>query len=210
MKRSVNVNLSVLRKKPRTLRAQAARPLAVAIAAISIAGCSSKEDVKLVTSVEQCYSDTDLTRQQCQEAYARAVKTAECTGPKYTSLAECEKQHGSNACQSSKNSSGSSIFLPMVAGFMVGQMLSDNRGYYNYNPIYRNDTRYYDRYRGYNRDLDIDINTRSDQYRSGSKYSTTSSTQSKQTTTASRGGFGSKASAKSSWGGGKSSGGWGG
>jgi uncharacterized protein YgiB involved in biofilm formation len=202
VKRTKEINLHFMRKIGSPAR-PLFKPLALAIAALSLAACTAKEEVKVVASVDDCKSNTSLTVEQCEAAYAKAVAEAERTGPKYRARADCEAEFGYQRCQQSHRGG---LFMPLMAGFMVGNLLNNNRGY-SYNPVY--------------------------QYRSGSSYSnnrlmtadgsvigspgkssysvnpSTLKSKPSVTRTVSRGGFGAKASAKSSWGGGKSKG-WGG
>ncbi|WP_075186905.1 DUF1190 domain-containing protein [Teredinibacter haidensis] len=203
MKRSKNISLDFMRKVS-AKKIPIVRPLALAIAAITLAGCSSKEDVQVVNSVDDCISRTKLSAEQCEAAYQRALIEAERTGPKYTSQRNCESEFGSGQCRQSNG-----VFMPMMAGYMIGSMMSRNdysRGSI-FNPVYR-----YNRpFSSYNDRLmtaDGKVIGRAGQ----SSYKVGKSNlraKPSATRTMSRGGFGSVASAKSSWGGGKSRG-WGG
>ncbi|TLM77713.1 DUF1190 domain-containing protein [Microbulbifer harenosus] len=197
LKRTAAINLDRMRKNPG--RNFVLRPIALGIVA-ALMGCSSKEEVKVVASVADCVDQTELDQAQCEAAYQQALQEAERTGPKYDSRQLCEAEFGN--CRQS-----GSFFLPLMTGFMVGQMLDgrDRRQYYN--PVYR----YTNPYSGhYDRLMTSDGSVIG---RSGKVNYTVPSTATKPkptvTKTVSRGGFGSVASAKSSWGGGRS-GGWGG
>lgn len=199
MKRSQQINIESMRKeKPvRPLL----RPLSLAIAAITLAACSEKqEQVQVVSSVEDCAASTSLSQSQCEVAYEKALAEAERTGPKYNSQAACEAEFGYSQC----NRSSQGFFMPFMAGYMVSNLLSGGGGY---NPVYQ--------YRNSRSSLNNRIMTADGTMigRAGqSSYKVASSNLKPKPTvsrTVSRGGFGSVASAKSSWGGGKSSG-WGG
>jgi len=197
IKRTKAINLEHMRKNAG--RNFVLRPLALGIVA-ALVGCSSKEEVKVVSSVDDCVSNTELDQEQCEAAYQQALREAERTGPKYDSRDLCEVEFGN--CRQS-----GSFWLPLMTGFMVGQMLDSRDRHYYYNPVYR----YTNPYSGhYDRLMTADGSVVG---RSGKVNYTvpTSATKPKPTVTrtVSRGGFGSVASAKSSWGGGRS-GGWGG
>lgn len=201
MKRSQQINLDRMRKV-KTSR-PLLRPLALAVASITLAACSDQEEqVKVVTSVDDCTDNTSLTREQCEVAYKQAIVEAVRTGPRYDSQSQCEAEFGYNQCIQPQPGS---FFMPFIAGFMVSNLL--NGGNYGYNPVYyyRNSS---SSYRNRLMTADGSVIGRPGQ----STYSVSKSALQPKpsvTRTVSRGGFGSTASAKSSWGGGKYSG-WGG
>jgi len=205
MKRTKHINLDMMRKglKKRFLQ----HPLALGITVATLAGCGNQEEVNVVSSVEECASKTELNLEECEAAYQKAVAEAERTGPKYNSRAQCEAEFGRGQCGASRSGS---VFMPMMAGFMVGQMLSgsNNYGGASYNPVYRYNRPYSSLH---NRIMTADGTVIGRPGQSSYRVSK-SSMKSTPTVprTVSRGGFGSVASAKSSWGGGRRSGGWGG
>lgn len=204
MKRSKQIDVNLMRKVGLPIASvPKLKPLALAIAALVLASCSSKEEVVVVTSVEDCQSKTEFTFEQCEAAYAKAVAEAERTGPKYSTQAACEAEFGINQC---RQTSQNNMFMPFMAGFIVSNLLDSNRNY-GYNPVYD----YRDARSSYNnRLMTSDGIVLGSPGRSSYKVSkSTLKSKPSVTKTVSRGGFGSKASAKSSWGGGKSSG-WGG
>jgi len=202
MKRTKRINLDLMRKGSTKQLLQ--RPLVLGIAVAALAGCSSQEEVLVVNSVEDCVSKTELNLEECEVAYQKALDEAERTGPKYTSTAQCEAEFGRGQCVQSRTSS---TFMPLMTGFMIGRMLSGNSYGYGYNPVYRYNRRSSSMY---NRVMTAD-GTVIGSYGQSSYKVNSSTLKSKPTATrtVSRGGFGSVASAKSSWGGGRS-GGWGG
>ena len=204
MKRTKHINLDIMRKGPK--KRHLLRPLALGIAAATLAACGNQEEVKVVSSAADCASKTELNLEECEAAYQKAQDEAERTGPKYTSIAQCEAEFGRGQCTGSRRGSG--IFMPMMSGFMIGQMLSGNNyGGTGYNPVYRyNNPSSSHHNRIMTADGQVIGKSGQNSYRVNK-----SSMKSKPTITrtVSRGGFGAVASAKSSWGGGRSSG-WGG
>ncbi|MBU2881126.1 DUF1190 domain-containing protein [Psychrosphaera sp. B3R10] len=209
MKRTKIIDLSAMRKiKPSYL----VKPITLAVAAAMLSACGggNSQEVTFVKSVDDCVSNTDFTLAQCEVAYEKALEEAEKTGPKYKSMASCESEFGPQQCLTDRSGS---FFMPFMAGFIVNQLLFDrSRNYYggSYNPVYR-----YNRpYSRYHDTLMLSDGTSIGKY-GKNKFKVSKSATSpkpKITKTVSRGGFGSVASAKSSWGGGKSSSskGWGG
>lgn len=206
MKRTKSIDLTLMRKLGSPIRP---KPLLVAMAAATLAGCSSREEVKIVSSVEDCQKVTEYTLEQCEIAYKKAVEEAARTGPRFTSQAECEADFGREQCSPHRTRNGSSVFMPAMAGFMVGQMMSRSYNpYQTYNPVFGYSGSNYT-YR--NRLMTADGSVVG---RTGNKTATVSKNNLKQkpaaTRTVSRGGFGSTAAAKSSWGSSSRSRGWGG
>ncbi|TFG46877.1 MAG: DUF1190 domain-containing protein [Dehalococcoidia bacterium] len=199
MKRTKHINLDMMRKGSEKGFLQ--RPLAI-IAITTLTACGSQEEVQVVNSVEECASKTELNLAECEAAYEQAQAEAERTGPKYSSTAQCEEEFGRGQCGQSRSGG---FFMPMMTGFMVGQMLSGSSR--SYNPVYR-----YNRPNSsmHNRIMTADgkVIGKPGQ-RSYRVNKSTMKSKPTATRTVSRGGFGAVASAKSSWGGGRSSG-WGG
>jgi len=198
MKRTRTINLERMRKVIGSRFV--IRPLALGIAA-ALAGCAQKEEVKVVTSVDDCVNNTELDQQQCEVAYKSAVAEAARTGPKYRSEELCESEFDN--CRASSGG----FWMPLMTGFMVGSMLNNRDRHSYYNPVYHY-SRAYSRYNDRLMTADGQVVGR---YGKTSYTVDRSATKPKPTVTktVSRGGFGSVASAKSSWGGGRS-GGWGG
>ena len=202
MKRTKHIDLAHMRKSTihRSTGMNPIKPLALAIATL-LAGCSNTtEEARLVKSPEECQRLGSLSIQECEAAYQKAVAEAERTGPKYSRQQECEAEFGYNQC--SQRSNG--YFMPFMTGYLLSSVLngSGNGNRNSYNPIYT--------HRGRVMTADGTIIGRAGY----SKYSVSKDTLTKSkpsvSRTVSRGGFGSVASAKSSWGGGKSSRSWGG
>ncbi|WP_020407398.1 DUF1190 domain-containing protein [Hahella ganghwensis] len=203
MKRSKNIDIDRLRKRPQSF-AKAPLAIGVTLATVNLAGCGSEEQVKVVSGINDCSRDTPLSMSQCQAAYERALVEAERTAPKYRSEQECESEF--DECYETYTGQ----YAPVMSGFVVSAEDDDELIDIDYHaPVYR-----------YHRPF----SPRDDWYYLGdgtavgkagkSTYKLpTKSVTTKlptMTKTVQRGGFGSTASAKSSWGGGSRSGGWGG
>ena len=214
MKRSKTIHLDMMRKGPRKGPGKgpvkgpregfaqpffALRPLGAAIAAVTLSACGSQEDVALVSSVEECSANTTHSRTDCETAYKKAQAEAARTGPKYSNIRNCEAEFGTGQCRQERGG----VFMPLMAGFLVGQVLSNS-----YNPVYRYNNRSSS---NYNRIMTADGGVIGKAGKSSYRVDSDSLKPKPRTTrTVSRGGFGAVASAKSNWGGGRSSRGWGG
>jgi uncharacterized protein YgiB involved in biofilm formation len=206
-KRSQLINLSRMRK------VFSIKPLAMAVAATSIAACGdSRQDAVLYTSVDDCKETNPEYASQCQTAYQQALAESQRTGPKYNNRRDCEVEFGTNQCYQAQNSNGS-FFMPFMAGFMLNNLISSGTRYYS-QPLY---TSYspYSRYRNSwfmgdgrsvgNIDFDYYNGRSHKKLRVPSRSFDPKPTVSR---TIERGGFGSSVRAKSNWG--SSSRSWGG
>ncbi|MEH6469955.1 MAG: DUF1190 domain-containing protein [Halopseudomonas sp.] len=201
MKRTKQIDLQQMRKQP----LYTVTKLAAAIGGvIALAGCGdNKVDAKIYASIDDCKNDNQGEADVCEAAYQRAVAESETTAPKYRSNNDCAAEFGN--CEVRHDRNGNSWFMPALGGFMLGQMLDGRRYsspvYTGYGSLYGG---YYGadgkRYGDYSRNSRVsNVKVSPDAFKPKPKV----------TRTISRGGFGSKAAAKSSWGGSRS-GGWGG
>ncbi|HQQ62223.1 MAG TPA: DUF1190 domain-containing protein [Pseudomonadales bacterium] len=87
------------------------------------------EKAFIYPDVQACKTDGKLTDEACQKEFDNAQQEHLKNAPQYTSLADCEADFGDARCESRTNS-GSSVFLPMMAGFMAANMLSNLRAPY--------------------------------------------------------------------------------
>jgi uncharacterized protein YgiB involved in biofilm formation len=197
MKRSSILDLSILRKRTRIF---ILAPISLAV----MAGCSGgakDEEVTFVTSVDDCTANTSLSAVDCEAAYSEAVKEAESTAPRYQYERDCQAEFGN--CENR-----GSFFAPFMAGYIVSNIVGNIGGSMERNHRYRNSHPSYI-YRG-NGQYRNKIMT-SDGLVVGSpgqrNYRVSKDVMKPKpavTRTISRGGFGAKASAKSSWGSSKS------
>lgn len=202
MKRSRSINLDKMRKRS----SQAAKPLALAIAASGLAACGgSSKEAQIYADAEHCKNENPNLLQECETAYQQALKTAEESGPKYGSQRDCESDFGNYNCQ--RVSSGNNWFVPLMTGYMLANVVDSIGGGYRGAPLFSSRSPYSPYYNRW---------TTVDGYDYGYKRYGTVRTSSKAfdpkpkvSKTISRGGFGSTASAKSSWSG-SSKGSWGG
>lgn len=203
MKRTRFINLQRMRKwaGPRF----SLHPLTVGVA-VALTGCAQEEEVNVVLSVSECVRDTSLTEAQCQAAYEQAKQEAEQTAPRYGNANDCEYEF--DQCYQTNGG----FWVPFMTGWIVSEAIDEigdaaERRRRNH-PVFL--------YSGRSSSLNNRLMT-SDGHVIGRPYQNSyrvsrSALDPKPATTrtVSRGGFGSTASAKSSWGGGSSSRSWGG
>lgn len=148
MKRTQNVNLANFRK---TWRSSRITPVAVAISAVfMLSGCEkSDENVSLYQNADDCSKANPSTSAQCTKAFNDAKAEAAKTAPKYANRADCVAEFGESQCtqvpgqttqapaqagMSAESQQGGSMWMPLMAGFMMGRMMSG--GGYAQQPLF--------------------------------------------------------------------------
>ena len=110
-----------------------------------IAGCGDdaddgydiSEDVTVYKSVQECVDKGVFTENFCKENFDKAKELHEKVAPRFTAQSACEAQFGPGGCEMRPaDSSGGSVWLPAIAGFMLGQALGNRRSEVIYQPLY--------------------------------------------------------------------------
>jgi uncharacterized protein YgiB involved in biofilm formation len=97
--------------------------LLMSAAPLMLTSCSEDASSEgLYTSIDACVEQTN-DRYTCQEAFDQAKKQAEVASPRYASREECIAAHGAEQCEQRSDGAGHSFFMPMMTGFLLGQML---------------------------------------------------------------------------------------
>lgn len=197
-KRTTHINLNKMRK------AFAPKPLAVGVTSVMLAACSdNREQAMVFTTIGDCVSQMPDKAEQCELAYRSALEEASRTAPKYNSARECEGEFGSQQCVPYRNEQGNNWFMPLMAGYMIGGLMSPR---YSSSPLFTSYSRNSPyRYRWITSDGYDYGDFRSRSFKVNKKAFSPKPTASR---TIKRGGFGSSVRAKSSWG--SSKGSWGG
>jgi len=108
---------------------KAALVLMVPAATLLLAGCGEEREQALVyESPSECAAASFNTPEQCKADYDAAKALHPQVAPKYVSKEECETDFGSGNCETAPHQtlSGGSVFMPMMMGYLMGQMM--NRG----------------------------------------------------------------------------------
>ena len=97
-----------------------------------------KVDASIFESIEQCMGDPLLTEAQCRSSFKEAQNQHAAVAPKYATAEDCQADFGAEKCEPApyKTTSGGSVFMPMMAGYMMGSMLG-GRGTMMSQPLYR-------------------------------------------------------------------------
>lgn len=127
-------------------RSAQVRLLLMGSAAMALAACDNEnksEEARVYESVEQCVQDGVYTEKYCRESFEAAQKAHPQQAPHYTSKSDCEADFGAARCQqqqspASGSSGGTSPWIPAMAGFLVGQVVS-NLTHSLSQPLYRPD-----------------------------------------------------------------------
>jgi len=93
------------------------------------------QPVLAYVSLEACKAADEVSDETCDTAFSSAQQEAATTSPRYASRELCEQTWGVGQCNTGSGSDGGSFFTPLMAGFIVGQML--NGGGYRGGPMYR-------------------------------------------------------------------------
>ncbi|HSX50175.1 MAG TPA: DUF1190 domain-containing protein [Cellvibrio sp.] len=108
---------------------KAALVLMVPVATLLLAGCGEEREQAMVfTDPSECSAAALNSAAQCETDYAAAKALHPQVAPKYVSKEECEVDFGAGQCETApqQTTSGGSVFMPMMMGYLAGQMM--NRG----------------------------------------------------------------------------------
>ena len=83
-------------------------------------------DEGLYTSVQACIEQTNDSY-SCNQAFEQAQREYAQTAPQYATHEECVAAHGADQCHVVREQQGSSIFMPLMAGYIMGRMLNGSR-----------------------------------------------------------------------------------
>lgn len=134
MKRTKTINHASFRKN---WGARHLTPVALAITAVfMLAGCEkTDETVSMYQNADDCSSANPGKSAECTASYNNALKEAERTAPKYASREDCVAEFGEGQCQQTPaqagmapenqaQQGGGSFWMPLMAGYMMGRMMS--------------------------------------------------------------------------------------
>ncbi|ATN36636.1 hypothetical protein ACO34A_22880 (plasmid) [Rhizobium sp. ACO-34A] len=108
----------------------------IAAAAFVLSTCSRDEAI-VFTSANQCLA-SGMDAEVCKAAAEDARLAHLAAAPRYRNMVACEMEYGSRNCVEQPgntvpdNPSGQSVFLPMLAGFVLSSGVKDLDDYYRY------------------------------------------------------------------------------
>lgn len=136
-------------------RSKTLRTITIGLATVSafaLAGCKEEQtNVMTFDDLESCGTaalnvSNGISYEDCRKAYFDAEAQHKESAPRYDAMALCEEQHGKDACVVEQRSDGSSVFLPLFMGYMIGKSLNkDDRdrsssAFVYASPLYRSAT----------------------------------------------------------------------
>ena len=120
-------------------RSRSVALLAMGASALALTACGESETpAGVYTSIEQCVADKQFSQAECDKAFATAKDEHKKVAPKYANKTECEADFGVGKCEESpyKTTSGTSTFMPLMIGYMLGRTLGGQPGF-TPQPLYR-------------------------------------------------------------------------
>ncbi|MBT9383801.1 DUF1190 domain-containing protein [Pseudooceanicola sp. CBS1P-1] len=114
----------------------------------ALAGCREDQvDAQAFPDLQSCKAASNnsglFSVQECETAFADAQQLNVETAPRYDSKATCEQEHGEGNCESEAQAMGNegggmgSIFLPLMAGYLIGNMMGGRTGMAAAQPLYK-------------------------------------------------------------------------
>ncbi len=113
--------------------------LLLGVSLIALSACEEpKVDAAVFENLQQCIDDPGVPSQQCEQSYKEARAQHTAVAPKYSSQADCQADFGAGRCEKSpyRTSSGGSVFMPLMMGYMMGSMIGGRRSMMS-QPLYR-------------------------------------------------------------------------
>jgi uncharacterized protein YgiB involved in biofilm formation len=93
-----------------------------------LSACSHEPDAVrsgLYTSVDACVA-AGSDRTACTDAYVSAYRESKTAAPTFDTETDCEARYGRSGCTERDTGGGHSLFMPVMAGFMLAQAMRGN------------------------------------------------------------------------------------
>ena len=95
------------------------------------------------SSLGACKVADEVPDSECEAGWAAAQKDDSTHAPRYNERSSCEELYGAGNCVPRSSAGGGNFFVPLLTGFVIGQMLDGGgRPYYRGTSLYRQDERY--------------------------------------------------------------------
>lgn len=92
------------------------------------------DPVRVYRSMDECASDTAVSREECRKGYDEALAERLTSGPRYTAQSDCFSGWGFNRC-TREFQEGREYYIPSLHGFTLGRMV--NGVYHPGAPLYK-------------------------------------------------------------------------
>ena len=109
------------------------------VSAIALTACEEpKVDAAIFDNLQQCIDDRGIPSDQCEQSYREARTQHAAVAPKYSSELDCQADFGVGKCEQApyRTSSGGSVFMPLMMGYMMGSFIGGRRTMMS-QPLYR-------------------------------------------------------------------------
>ena len=104
--------------------------------ALALVACGeAEEDVLAYDSVAACVKAGQQDESVCKAEFTKAQKLHNEVAPRYDRANNCYSDFGYNRCYQSRSLTGTSIWLPLMAGYMLGSRMG--RTGISSQPLYR-------------------------------------------------------------------------
>jgi uncharacterized protein YgiB involved in biofilm formation len=127
-------------------RSKNVRLVAMGMASAGVLGGCGQEpqitpaNTPLFTSFKQCAELGEYNEQDCRNGlnFALQEQARDAETPQFRSQQDCEAQFGSEQCHALEGGTGSSIWMPLLGGYLVGALFNNagGRQYHAYNYAY--------------------------------------------------------------------------
>lgn len=114
--------------------------LLMGVSLTALTGCEEPTvEAAVFDSLKQCYDDPSMNADRCKVNYKEATDQHAAVAPKYSSEADCQADFGTGKCEKApyQTTSGGSVFMPLMMGYMMGSMLGGGRRSMMSQPLYR-------------------------------------------------------------------------
>jgi uncharacterized protein YgiB involved in biofilm formation len=117
-------------KKSRSVRLVLLGSASAALAACDDGG-ALPTNAQFYPTVSECIADHGATA--CEDAKTVADRTQAVEAPRFNQREQCEQEYGVGNCET-RQAAGGSFFMPMMMGYMMGNMMGGSRFS---QPVYR-------------------------------------------------------------------------
>ena len=123
----------------RLLGARGFRVALLGAAAFGLAACEEDPEVaaQAYPDLESCLAADDAAADpaECETSFAAALEAHEASAPRYDDPALCQEEHGT-PCVEEVRQDGTHVFLPVMAGYLIGRTMSGGIARTAASPLY--------------------------------------------------------------------------
>jgi uncharacterized protein YgiB involved in biofilm formation len=96
--------------------------LTMGVSALALTACGGEPETvqaNIYASIEECTAKAELTPQQCETSFNKAVDVHEASAKRYASKEDCEDGEGVGQCEKAPSENGDKRFRPSFIAFMA-------------------------------------------------------------------------------------------